>query len=188
MIKVFSALYYLAPLQEEHGAEGGFGSPFEVNFGLFFWTWVVFAALLFVLWRFAWPAILRVTEERERKIARQLEEGERMNAEARAALEEHKKLLHRAKEEAQGLINDAKTVAAREREHLLEKARTEQQQMLERAKREIDAERERAITELRREAVDLSLAAAAKLIEKRLDSQDDRRLVEQYLNALERKA
>ncbi|MFQ6046834.1 MAG: F0F1 ATP synthase subunit B [Gemmatimonadales bacterium] len=181
-----TALYYLALLQEEH-AEGGFSSPFEVNFGLFFWTWVVFAALLFVLWRFAWPAILRAAEERERTISRQLDEAEKMNTEAKAALEEHRKLLHGAKQEAQGLINEAKTVAAREREHLLERARADQQQMLDRAKREIDAERERAVTELRREAVDLSLAAAAKLIQKRLDSQDDRKIVEEYLNALERK-
>ena len=49
-------------------------SPFEVNFGLFFWTWAVFIALFFILKKFAWPSILRATEERERAIERQLGE------------------------------------------------------------------------------------------------------------------
>lgn len=178
----------LAAVQEGEHAGEGFGSPFEVNFGLFFWTWVVFVALFFVLKKFAWPAILRATEERERKIAQQLAEAERMNADARQALEEHRKLLAGAKHEAQELINDAKQVAQKEREQLIEKARQEQQQMLERAKREIDAERDRATQQLRKDAVDIALAAASKLIEERLDQAADRKIVEQYLAALERNA
>lgn len=177
----------LLMLQEEaHGAAEGFSSPFEVNFGLFFWTWVVFILLFLVLKRFAWPPIVRATEERERRIARQLEESEKMNAEAKSALEEHRSLLAKAKDEAQGLINEAKTLAQREREQLLSKTREEQDQVLERAKREIAAERERAVAELRKEAVDLSLAAASKLIQQKLDSDADRRIVEGYLGSLGR--
>ena len=46
-------------------------------------------------------------------------------------------------------------------------------------------EKERAIQELRREAVDLSLAAASRLIGQRLTSDTDRKLVEGYLESLE---
>ena len=170
---------------QEHAASGAPASPFEVNFGLFFWTWIVFLALFFTLKRFAWPAILKATEERERKIKHQLEEAERMNAEAKAALEEHKRLLAGAKDQAQALLAEAKVVAQQERETLLDKTREEQVQMLARAKREIDAERERAVTALRREAVDLSLAAASKLIEERLDDDANRKLVTEYLSSLQ---
>jgi F-type H+-transporting ATPase subunit b len=176
------ALHFVGMVQDEHAA--GPASPFEVNFGLFFWTWIVFFGLFFALKRFAWPAILRATEERERKIRAQLEEAERMNAEARVALEEHRQLLAGAKGEAHALLNEAKAVAQKEREALLAKARQEQEQMLEHAKREIAAERERAVRELRREAVDLSLAAASKLIERRLDEEANRRLVSQFLESL----
>lgn len=169
--------------QEDHGPTG-FSSPFEVNFGLFFWTWVVFILLFWALKRFAWPAILRATEERERKIAAQLEEAERHNAEARQALEEQQRLLRSAKNDAQQLISDAKSLAGKERQSLLEQARQEHDQMLDRAKREIVAERERAIIGLRREAVELSLAAASRLIEERLDGDRDRKLVADYLASL----
>ncbi len=176
-------------VQEAHGAaEGGPGGPFSLEPGLIIWTWIVFIALFLLLRRYAWPAIVRLTEERERRIAKQLQEAEAMNAESKAALEEHRRLLASAKDEAQALLAEAKTVSAREREQLLAKAREEQDQILDRAKREIAAERERAIMQLRREAVDLSLAAASKLIQERLDSDGDRRIVEQYLSSVRSKS
>ena len=67
----------------------------------------------------------------------------------------------------------------------MEKTKQEQEELLARARREIAAERDRAIAELRREAVDLSLAAASKLIGKRLDSETDRKLVLDYLATLD---
>lgn len=172
-------------LAAQEGAEG-FSSPFEINFGLFFWTWLVFLTLLWVLRKYAWPPIVRLTEERERKIAQLLDEAERANQDAQDALEQHKSMIDGAKQEAQTLINEAKTAAQQEREHLLAKAREEQEELLERARREIAAERERAITQLRREAVDISMAAASKLIQERLDSEGDRKLVEQFIDSLDK--
>ena len=173
----------LALLQEEEHL--GPSSPFEVEFGLIFWTWLVFIGLFLVLRKYAWPAIVSATEERERKIALQLEEAARMNAESKAALEEHKRLLAGAKEDAAALVNEAKTVAQKERETTLAKAREDQEQMLQRAKREIAAERERALAEIRQEAVDLSLAAASRLVGANLDDQANRKLVVDYLDSVE---
>jgi F-type H+-transporting ATPase subunit b len=165
-------------------AEGEMGGPFTLEPGLIIWTWVVFIALFLLLRRFAWPAILRTTEERELRIRTQLEEAERLNAEARAALEEHKKLLAGARQESHQLLAVTKSAAEKEREALLSRTREEQEHLLDRAKKEIAAERERALAELRRDAVDLSLAAASKLIGARLDAAGDRKLVEQYLASL----
>jgi F-type H+-transporting ATPase subunit b len=164
--------------------EGALGGPFTLEPGLIIWTWTVFIALFLLLRRFAWPAILKTTEERELRIRTQLEEAERLNTEAKAALEEHRALLAGARQESHQLMQDAKSAAGKEREVLLVRTREEQEQLLERAKKEIAAERERALAELRREAVDLSLAAASKLIGARLDAAGDRKLVEEYLASL----
>ena len=164
---------------------GGPASPFEVNFGLFFWTWLVFIALFLLLKRFAWPAIVKATEEREQVIAKQLEEAKTHNAEAAAHLAEQKKLLGEARSQGQQLLADAKQAADRERSLVLEKTKQAQEALLERAKRDIAAEREKALRALREEAVDLSLAVASKLIEQRLDSDGDRKLVLSYLGSLE---
>jgi F-type H+-transporting ATPase subunit b len=178
----------LALVAVPEGGGGGPASPFEVNFGLFFWTWIVFIALFVVLRRFAWPPILRSVEERERRIQKQLEDAAQANAQAQKLLEEHRAAMTQARGEAQDLIAKAKTVAQKEREVLIVKAHEEQEQMLERARREITAEKEKAVLALRREAVELSIAAASKLVESNLDSDANRRLVTDYLASLEQRA
>jgi len=179
---------FLALIQAAEGAraaEAGPASPFEVNFGLFFWTWIVFGILLFVLWKFAWPGILKATEEREQKIRAQLAEAERLNAEAKAALAESQKLQAEARNAAQQLLAEAKAAVEKERAGAAEKIRHDQDELLERTRREIAAERDKALADLRREAVDLALGAAAKLIGQRLSSEADQQIVLDYLAKVE---
>jgi F-type H+-transporting ATPase subunit b len=174
----------LLALVQEAEAHQGPASPFEVNFGLFFWTWLVFFGLLYVLKRFAWPPLLKATVDREKRIQKLLDEAELRNKQAQSLLEEQQRLLAESRTKAHAMIVDAKQIAEKERAIAMEKTLQEQQQLLERARRDIAGERERAIAELRQEAVDLSLAAASKLIGQRLTSDTDRKLVEEYLAGL----
>lgn len=156
-------------------------SPFEVNFGLFFWTWVVFLVLLFLLWKFAWPAILAATEEREKKIRRQLDEAEQLNTDAKASLAAAQKFQADGRAQAQQLLAEARAAVEKERASAVDRVRAEQEALLDRTRREITQEREKAVAELRREAVDLALGAAAKVVGQRLDTEADRKLVLDYL-------
>jgi F-type H+-transporting ATPase subunit b len=175
-------------LLQEAAHEASGGGPFSINPGLIIWTLVVFGLLLALLWRFAWPSILKSVEERERRIQRQLEDAERANAEAQRLLEEHRKTIAAARGEAQDMIAKAKAVAEKERAALLAKAREEYEAVLVRARKDIDAEKEKALVELRREAVDLAIAAASKVIEANLDTDANRRLVADYLASLEKES
>lgn len=176
----------LALLLSPEGAAGAPKSPFEVNFGLFFWTWVVFITLFFLLKKYAWPAILSVTEQREQTIRKHLEEAEQAHARAQALLAEQQKLLGESRAQAQAILAEAKTAAEKERAQAVLKTREEQEQLLARARREIAAEGEKARQELRKEAVDLSLAAASKLIGERLGADADKKIVLDYLATLEK--
>ena len=167
-----------APAQEH--ASG----PLTVDGGLMFWTIVVFLLLLAILRKFAWPAILGAVEAREQALERQLAEAARDREQAAALLAEHQKLIADAKAQAHGIIVEARGVSEKERAFAMEKTRQEQEELLARARREIGAERDKAVADLRREAVDLSLAAASRLIEKRLDGDTDRKLVQEFLSTL----
>lgn len=167
-------------LQEEHTS-----GPLTVEGGLMLWTVFIFILLLLVLKRFAWPAILGAVEAREQALEHQLAEAERSRTEAAALLAEHKRLVADAKGQAHGIIVDARQLAEKERAAAMEKTKQEQQEFLARARREIDVERDRAIADLRREAVDLSLAAASKLIGERVGTDTDRKLVMDYLATLD---
>lgn len=182
------ALYAgVAGLIQEHAAEAPSG-PLTVEGGLMLWTVVVFVLLLLVLKRFAWPAILGAVEAREQALEAQLAQATRDREEAAALLAEHKKLVAEARHQASGIVGEARTVAEKERALAIEKTKQEQDELLARARREIAAERDRAVADLRREAVDLSLAAASKLVGSRLDSETDRRIVSEYLTTLDAKA
>jgi F-type H+-transporting ATPase subunit b len=170
----------IALAQEPHAARG----PLSVEPGLMIWTVVVFVALLAILKKFAWPALLAAVEARERALEEQLAEAERNRAEAAELLAQHEKLLAEGRAAAHGLLAEARVAAEKERALAIEKTRQEQEELLERARRDIQGERERAVAELRREAVDLSLAAASKLISERLNSEGDRKIVQEYLASL----
>ncbi len=176
---------YLAVASAE--AEGAAG-PFTINGGLILWTLLIFGLLLLLLAKTAWPAILKQVEEREARIRQEIEAAERANAEAQRLLEGYQQQLAAAKSEAQEIVAAGRQAGERLREELAAKGRREQEELLERARREIALERDRALAELRREAVDLSIAAASKVLERNLDTEADRKLVQDYLAALRTRA
>ena len=176
----------LGMLQGHGAAEGAPSGPLVVNGGLMIWTIVVFVLLLLVLRKFAWPVILGAVKAREAALEQQIAEAEKNRAESAALLEQHKKLLADARSQGQQMLVEAKGVAEKERAAAMERTRQEQADLLDRARRDITAEKEKAILELKREAVDLSLAAASRLIGERMTTDTDRKLVESYLSSLER--
>lgn len=168
------------------GAEGG--SLFDVNLGLSLWTVVIFLSLLAVLRKFAWGPILAAAGEREASIQRSLDEAAARHAEALRLLEEHKLQMMDARRQVQDIIAEGKAAGERVRLELEEKARAEGQRMLERARAEIERERDAAVADLRRESVDLALAAAGRLLSQKLDGEADRELVLGYVSDLNRRA
>lgn len=168
-------------------AEGGEGGgPFAVNPGLILWTWVVFLAFLYFFRKTFWVTIVTRAEEREKAIAAHLGEAERMNTEARTLLAEQQKATADARSAAQTMLADARSAAEKERALGAVKAKQEQEALLDRARREIAAERDKALLELRREAVDLAISAAGKVVGQRLDSEADRKIVLDYIARVEK--
>lgn len=175
------ASFFLAATAEG----GGGGTPFDINPGVTIWTLVVFGILLFVLAKTAWPAILKAVEDREQTIQAQLDAAEKANAEAQRVLAVYQQQVAAAREEAQAMVAAGRHAGEKLRQELVAKGRAEQEELLVRARREIGLERDQAVAELRREAVELSIAAASRVIERNLDNETDRRLVLDYLQSLD---
>ncbi len=173
----------LAILQEHEAAEAAPGLM-DIRINLMFWTLVIFLVLFFILKKWAFPAILSSVEAREKALEDAIEGAKRDREEAAKLLAEHKKQIDNARDEAQRFIAEARQISEKSRADMLEKTRAEQQDLLERARRDIANERDKAIAELRREAVDLAIAGASKVIEQNLDSDKNRKLVESFLSTL----
>jgi F-type H+-transporting ATPase subunit b len=185
---LFGPLSALAQEGEAAAEESAGGGLFAVDPGLWLWTIVVFLIVLTVLAKFAWGPILKGLESRESGIRGAIDESERARREAAALLEEHKRQLADARRQAQELVQEGREAGQRLRAEIEAKARDESERMLERARSEINREREQAVEALRRESVDLALAAASTVLGKKLDAAADRQLVEDYLKGLDRPA
>lgn len=178
------ALIWASPLAaaQEHG-EGG-GGLLAINPGLMIWTWFIFLLLVAILAKWAWGPILGALEARERRIQEALDRAAHDREEAGKLLEEHRQLMDEARGQANAILAGGRKAAERLRGELLEEARKQKDQIVARAKGEIERERDQALDSLRREAVDLSISAAGRVLQRNLDSKEDRRVVEEYLERL----
>ena len=183
--RITAAVLVLAATPGALAAQGGGdGGLYDINTGLSVWTLVVFAILVFILGKYAWGPILGAVEAREKGIQSALDEAAERNEEAAKLLAEHKEQLADARRQANELIAEGKAAGENVRKEIEEKTRAEAQTMVERARAEIERERDAAIAELRKESVDLALAAATRLMQENLDQDKDRAIVERYLTEL----
>jgi F-type H+-transporting ATPase subunit b len=165
-------------------AESGGGGLMAIRLNLMFWTLIIFGLLYFILRAKAFPAILGAVEKREKALQDAIDAAKRDREEAQRLLEDHRREIEGARGDAQKLIADGRAVAEKMRHDMLEQTRQEQQTVLERARGEIQSERDRAIAQLRREAVNLAIAGASKVIEQNLDNTKNRELVEGFLSSI----
>ena len=171
-----------APLSAQESGSGG--NILTPNGGLMIWTLVIFVVLLVVLSKYAFRPITAAVAAREKSLEDALEQAKQDRAEAAAHLAEQRQLLERAHGDAQRLLAEARTTGDTVRQQLLAQTHAQQQDVLERARKEIDDERMRAIADLRREAVDLAILGAGRVIEKNLDDATNRKLVDEFLAGL----
>jgi len=149
-----------------------------------FWTLLIFIVLFFVLQRYAFKPLTAAVEARERALEEAIQGAQRDREEAARHLQDQIKALEAARAEAQRVIAEGRTTGDKLRADMLEQTKQQQHELLARARVEIDNERLRAIADLRREAVDLALAGASRVIERNLDDQTNRKLVESFLSTV----
>jgi F-type H+-transporting ATPase subunit b len=135
-----------------------------------------------LLKKVAFPPILKGMKKREETIKQQLEEAQKTKKEAENLLEDYRRQLAEARSEAQKIINEGKSLGENMRKEIVQKAQAESNQIVKRAQEEIELQKQKAILELQEKIADLSIMAASKIINKSLNTEDNRRLVEEYVS------
>ncbi len=156
----------------------------EVHGGLLAWTVLTFVLLLVVLKKVAWGPILDALEARENEIKDALNAAEKAREEAERVSSDYEDAIRKAQAEAQQIISDAKTAGEKVKLDLEAIASVKADEIIEKAKAQIDAERVKVISEIKTVAVEISLSAAAKVIERNLDSDDNRKLINEALEGI----
>lgn len=159
---------------------GGF-ADIGINLPLLVAFIINFVILFALLGLFLYKPVMKMLDERSKRIKESMERAEATREEYARAEEEVKRLVGKAREDGQALVSQAAQMGERLKEEAREGAREEAKAIIEKTRAELEEERDKAIDDLRREFVDISIMAAEKVINETLDKQKHRRLIEEAL-------
>ena len=153
--------------------------------GLMIWTIVCFGITFYVLKRFAFGRIQEVIDERRKRIRLALDEADNARTEARKLVEEHRAAMAEARGQAEEILTEARKVAESQKKRQRDELEEDRQRRLEETSRQIEAETARGLELIRSEVADLTVVATQKVTGKVLDTQDQKRLIDEAISELD---
>jgi F-type H+-transporting ATPase subunit b len=151
------------------------------NVGLMIWTLISFGLALYLLQRLAFPRIGEALDKRRKAIDESIEAAERTRQEADQLLQEYRERLREAREQAEEIVARSRKAAERVEHETIAEAKQEREELMERTRRDIEQETRRALEDIRKEVANLTVLATEKLARKSLDTEDQKRLVQEAL-------
>ena len=154
--------------------------------GMIFWTTLFFLILLFILGKFAWPAILAAVNARNESIKKALETAEKAREEMAQLQSDNQKILTEAKAERDALLKEARDVKDKIISEAKEKAGEEASKVLKNARAAIQSEKVAAITEMKQQMTILSIDIAEKVLKSKLSGDKEQKdLVEKLVDDID---
>ncbi len=169
----------------EGGEEGGGSFLVQPGIGLMIWTLVAFVLTMWVLSKFAFPRIQQALEERAEKVNQNIDESERLRAEADELLTEYRERLKEAREQADDIIARARKASDAAKAEATAEGKAKHDELVASARKDIEAETRRSLDQIRKEVADLTVLATEKVARKSLTPDDQKRLVEDALSEVD---
>ena len=136
-----------------------------------------FLVLLAILAKFAYKPLLKAMDDRRNRIINDLDSAEQTRLDAEALKEQYAEQLAGARQEATEIVNKANQIAQNLHDELVEQARVEQEALMANAKERIEQEKQQALLDIRSEVIKLSTLIASKIVNQKLNSDNDQKLV-----------
>jgi F-type H+-transporting ATPase subunit b len=146
------------------------------------WGSISFAVLLFLLYKFGYPQVKKMLDDRTERIRSDLQAADGAKAEAEAVLTEYRAQLHDARAEAGRIIEEARQAADRIKRDQESRLQAELADLRARAVSDIDSAKAQAVSDLRGEVARLAIGAAETVVQHNLDEATQTQLIEDYIN------
>lgn len=154
-----------------------------VQFGV---TWpkllaqiIIFLILYFTLQRFAFGPVLKVLDERRRRIQEGQENAEKIKQQLAEAEKRYEEIIQKANAEAQQLIDEARQSGEALTQKQAQDAIRQAEEIISKARADIDIERNKMVSEVRSRMIGLVVDTTAKVTGKVLTQDDQKRLNEE---------
>ena len=151
--------------------------------GLLFWMTIVFLVVFFILWRWGFPSIVKMVNERKNYIDESLAKAEEANLRLANIQKQGEELLMEAREKRAQILREASQTRDSIVEQAQEKAHEESARILSEAKAEIESQKQAAIRDIRSQVAELSVQIAEKILRKQLTtSAEQAQLIDSLLD------
>jgi len=147
----------------------------QFSLGLFFWQTLLFIALVFLLWKYAWKPILNAVNDREEGIKNALAAAEDAKKEMQNVTADGEKLLQEARAERELMLKEAREIKDKIVADARDLAQVEGDKMIKQAQATIESEKKAAVADIKNQVADLSLQIAEKVIKEQLS--DDKKQI-----------
>ena len=141
------------------------------NTGLLFWMSITFFIVLFILWKFGFPAIINMVTERKAFIDNSLRKAHEANEKLANIQKEGDSIIQEARDKQAALLKEAANTRDAMVEKAKEKAREESLRLSNEAKAEIENQKQAAQSEIRKQVATLSVEIAEKVLREKLGSE-----------------
>ncbi len=144
-------------------------------------TWGNLLILFLLMKKFLFKPVRKMMLDRENEVKTMYDSAERSMSDAEDLKTEYESRLSSAKTEAEDIVKSATRSAALKSEEIIADAHTRAQEIIERADKQIEAERRNAENQLKNEVSDIALLVASKVIERELDEEKHRELIDGFI-------
>lgn len=136
-----------------------------------------FIVLLWVLAKFAYKPLIKAMDNRRNRIINDLDTAEQTRLDAEALKAQYVEQLANARQEATDIVDKANKVAQNLHDDFMEQARAEKAAMMVTAEERIEQDKQQALVDIRTQVIDLSTQIASKVVNQKLNSGEDQKLV-----------
>lgn len=140
--------------------------------------------LFLILKRFLFGPVKKVLKKRQDELNAQYANADLANKNAQELKVEYETRLNGAKLQAEGIIKDAAATASSRSQKIVEGAREEADAIVKRAKEQAILEKAKAKKEIKGEIVDVSSLLAEKLLEREINPDDHKKLIDDFIDRI----
>lgn len=163
--------------------ETGLLASLGINGQLFAFQLVNFALVVLILWFLILKPLVKTMDERKKIVNDGLDKAKAADTSLMMAEQKAKEIIDAAQAKGNTILSEASAQADTFEVKTREKAKKEIEGLVEQAKKGIEQDRAQMKTELRQETASIAMLVAEKLIGKKLDAAQDKKLTEEILNS-----
>lgn len=154
----------------------------ELQHFTFIFTAINLLILYWIMKKILFKPVTEFMENRTNSIKDSLENSEKEKLEAAELKRKYEERIKTAKDDAEKIVNEANARASRQYDAHINTAKQDAEALINKAREEIEREREEMVRGVKSQVAGLALAAASKVLEANMDTENNRKIVDKFID------